>query len=165
MVRNIPNKYTATMLLDTFNQAGFEWTYDFFYLPVDFRNNCNVGYAFINFQCVSDAHEFQRQFEGKQLPAFQSRKILKMDAARVQGLAANRHHFRNSLVTGSDVNEDSKPILFDCDHRQRIAFPRPDWEATSRDCRRPPPRDWQNRRAWTRDPLRPEASCGGRRRW
>ena len=49
MIKNIPNKYTQRMLLQTLDRT-YDGTYDFFYLPIDFKNRCNVGYAFLNFK-------------------------------------------------------------------------------------------------------------------
>ncbi|XP_020089117.1 protein MEI2-like 2 isoform X2 [Ananas comosus] len=109
MIKNIPNKYTSKMLLAVIDEyhAG---TYDFFYLPIDFKNKCNVGYAFINM--VSSAHviSFCEAFNGKKWEKFNSEKVVSLAYARIQGRAALISHFQNSSL----MNEDNRcrPILF-----------------------------------------------------
>jgi hypothetical protein len=55
MLRHIPNKYTARMVLALLDAApGVGGRYDFFYLPVDGRKgDANLGFAFVN--CVDGA--------------------------------------------------------------------------------------------------------------
>jgi RNA recognition motif-containing protein len=120
MLRNIPNKYTAEMLLDQFEHSNFNRRdIDFFYLPIDFRNKCNVGYAFINFHYHNRAVEFMNYFEGHRLPATNSNKVCTVCWARVQGRENNITHYRDSPIL-----PEYRPWLFQADGK-RESFPEP----------------------------------------
>ena len=49
--------------------------YDFFYLPIDFKNRCNLGYAFVNFKNASTTAEFYKEFHSKSWEEFNSKKV------------------------------------------------------------------------------------------
>ncbi|KAL8257988.1 hypothetical protein R6Q59_030029 [Mikania micrantha] len=109
MIKNIPNKYTSKMLLAAIDETH-KGTYDFVYLPIDFKNKCNVGYAFINM--VSSAHiiSFYKALNGKKWELFNSEKVASLAYARIQGKTALITHFQNSSL----MNEDKwcRPIIF-----------------------------------------------------
>jgi hypothetical protein len=123
MLRNIPNKYTQDVLLEEL--AVHLQSMDFFYLPIDFRNQCNLGYAFLNFKDGAAAQSFQATFDGNRLARFpQSPKVLQVHMARVQGLQANVKRLRNSTVMGM-LTEDCKPVLFDGGEMKPLAHSQP----------------------------------------
>ncbi|MQM06118.1 hypothetical protein Taro_038943 [Colocasia esculenta] len=109
MIKNIPNKYTSKMLLSAIDE-NHKGTYDFFYLPIDFKNKCNVGYAFINMVSPSYIGSFYEAFNGKKWEKFNSEKVASLAYARIQGKTALVAHFQNSSL----MNEDKRchPILF-----------------------------------------------------
>lgn len=109
MIKNIPNKYTSKMLLAAIDEHH-KGTYDFIYLPIDFKNKCNVGYAFINMTEPSKIVAFYQAFNGKRWEKFNSEKVASLAYARIQGKAALVAHFQNSSL----MNEDKRcrPILF-----------------------------------------------------
>jgi len=111
MIKNIPNKYNQKMLLDTVN-ARHKNTYDFFYLPIDFKNKCNVGYAFINFKHAFFLVAFYNEFNGKKWKRFNSEKICSITYGRVQGLKALIEHFRTSSVM-IQTDPRLKPLILD----------------------------------------------------
>ena len=74
MIKNIPNKYSQKMMLELLNK-DFSETFDFFYLPIDFKNNCNLGYAFVNFKKAEDSLRFYRQYHMKKWIQFNSKKV------------------------------------------------------------------------------------------
>ncbi|XP_061989881.1 protein MEI2-like 4 isoform X1 [Rosa rugosa] len=112
MIKNIPNKYTSKMLLAAIDERH-RGTYDFIYLPIDFKNKCNVGYAFINMTDPRQIAPFYQSFNGKKWEKFNSEKVASIAYARIQGKAALIAHFQNSSL----MNEDKRcrPILFNTD--------------------------------------------------
>ncbi|XP_078441646.1 protein MEI2-like 4 [Wolffia australiana] len=112
MIKNIPNKYTSKMLLASIDERH-RGTYDFIYLPIDFKNKCNVGYAFINMVDPLQIIPFFQTFNGKKWEKFNSEKVASLAYARIQGKQALVAHFQNSSL----MNEDKRcrPILFHTD--------------------------------------------------
>lgn len=74
MIRNVPNKYTLQSILEDIN-IDFKDKYDLFYLPLDFINNCNLGYAFINFIDCFHILSFYDQYRAKKWKKFNSDKV------------------------------------------------------------------------------------------
>ena len=99
MIRNIPNKYSQKVLMKLID-SKFRDKYDFFYLPIDYKNKCNVGYAFINFNEGTNESmvEFHALFNDKKWEKFNSEKVCKITFARLQGQDALIDHFRSSSV-------------------------------------------------------------------
>ncbi|XP_042436071.1 protein MEI2-like 4 isoform X1 [Zingiber officinale] len=116
MIKNIPNnflfRYTSKMLLAAIDE-NHRGTYDFIYLPIDFKNKCNVGYAFINMINPKHIIQFHQSFNGKKWEKFNSEKVASLAYGRIQGKSALIAHFQNSSL----MNEDKhcRPILFHTD--------------------------------------------------
>ncbi|KAI9741868.1 MAG: hypothetical protein M1834_000256 [Cirrosporium novae-zelandiae] len=72
--------------------------YDFMYLRIDFANNCNVGYAFINFEDPYDIIDFVQARAGYRWNRFNSDKIAEVSYATIQGKDCLVQKFRNSSV-------------------------------------------------------------------
>ncbi|GKD33766.1 putative RNA recognition motif 2, nucleotide-binding alpha-beta plait domain protein [Tanacetum coccineum] len=99
MIKNIPNKYTRKLLMQTLDnhcklennkngEKGFVSAYDFLYLPIDFNRRGNAGFAFVNFTNPEAALRFRDAFDGKHWECFESVKIAKISKARIQGKMA-----------------------------------------------------------------------------
>merc|ERR1712136_37283 len=126
MLRNIPNHCTRDYLLERLNQE-FAETFDFLYMPMDFENCCNMGYAFINFRDMGNCKRFMREFDGVEcrvcLPGFNSAKICRVTFARVQGLDGNIRHLRNSTIMRDLAKHpDWQPLVF-TPHGEPVPLP------------------------------------------
>lgn len=109
MLKNIPNKYTQKMLIELLNESHFA-TFDFLYLRMDFSNECNVGYAFVNFIDPLVVASFYKKVNGKGWLKYSSSKIAELTYASIQGMHNLVHKFRNSRVM--DEHKSFRPKLF-----------------------------------------------------
>lgn len=124
MLKNLPNDYTRDMFLKLLDSEGFSGSYDFLYLPVDFRRWAGFGYAFVNAVTHADAKRMKQHFEGFQTWKLGSAKVCEVRWGEpLQGLDMHIERYRNCPVMHELVQDEFKPVVF---HRgQRVAFPAP----------------------------------------
>ena len=109
MIRHIPNKYSMKAFIQELTPE-FEGKFDVFYLPIDYSNNCNLGFAFINFVDPLHIILFFDKFYGKKWKKFKSDKICKLAFAKFQGRKELINHFQKGSVLNY-VTEDKRPMI------------------------------------------------------
>jgi len=124
MLRNMPNNYTRDMLLELVDSMGFAGCYDFAYLPVDFKSQAGLGYAFINFVSTAEAQRCFDCCEGFSEWKVPSEKVCTVTwGSPYQGLEAHIERYQNSPVMHHSIPDEWKPVLLG--QGVRIAFPPP----------------------------------------
>ena len=109
MIKNIPNKYTISSFLEEIN-VNFKSTYDIFYLPIDYVNKCNLGFAFINFVEPFHIILFYELYRGKKWKKFNSDKICELLYAKYQGKKELIAHFEKGKVLSME-SEEKRPLI------------------------------------------------------
>ncbi|KAH8828089.1 RNA recognition motif 2-domain-containing protein [Flagelloscypha sp. PMI_526] len=109
MIKNIPNKMSDKDLINYISKVCPR-RIDFLYLRMDFKNGCNVGYAFVNFITVEDLLTFAKSRLGEKWNMFSSEKVLQMSYANYQGKEALIEKFKNSCIM--DEREAWRPKIF-----------------------------------------------------
>jgi hypothetical protein len=105
MIRNIPIKYDTIVLEKELKP--FEGKYDCIYMPYDYGNEGNKGYAFLNLTNPYHILLFYDYFYNKSWLYFESKKICELNYANFQGIEEISKHARN--YKGS-----KKPVFFIC---------------------------------------------------
>lgn len=121
MFRNLNKQLTQTGLVEQLIAMGCGALFDFVYMPMNFRESGNFGYAFVNFISHSAAVEVMTHIQVCDAPS--SEKWI-CTWSTCQGLNANVDRYRNSPLMHHSVPEECKPAMYDCTGAQ-VLFPRP----------------------------------------
>ena len=109
MIRNIPNSFSQEVLLKIVN-GYIPNRFDFFYLPIDFRTQCNLGYCYINVIDVNTVEELYRSFHNKHWPNTPSQKTCQICYARIQGTDQMLEHSKDWAVM--HLSEQFRPLFY-----------------------------------------------------
>ena len=105
IIRNIPNRYTISLLLQELNQNYYR-KYDVVYLPQDYINNSNLGFGFINFVEHMYLIMFYEEFTGKKWNCFNSNKRCQLAYSKYQGKNELIKYIHKKLGINNHYNND-----------------------------------------------------------
>ena len=117
MIRHIPNKYSYQDLLEEINMVCKD-NYDFLYLPLDSENNCNLGYAFINFINPLHIIYFYNAFKSRKWLHYNSYKECDLSFAKYQG----KNELTSNIERNMGKNGDKRrlPMIFEIKNPPKI---------------------------------------------
>ena len=117
MIRHIPNKYSYQDLLEEINMVCKD-NYDFLYLPLDSENNCNLGYAFINFINPLHIIYFYNAFKSRKWLHYNSYKECDLSFAKYQG----KNELTSNIERNMGKNGDKRrlPLIFEIKNPPKI---------------------------------------------
>jgi hypothetical protein len=123
IIRNIPNKYTISLLLDELNK-NFENKFDIVYLPQDYINNSNLGFGFINFVNHMHLILFYDEFVGKKWNCFNSKKRCQLAYSKYQGKNELMKYIHTKLgISNLDNNNENIKKSFFINNNKNIRAP------------------------------------------
>ena len=117
MIRHIPNKYSYQNLLEEINIVCKD-KYDCFYLPLDSENNCNLGYAFINFINPLHIIFFYNTFKSRKWLHYNSYKECDLSFAKYQGKYELTSNIEKNM--GKSGDKRRLPIIFEVKNPPKI---------------------------------------------
>ena len=123
IIRNIPNKYTISLLLDEL-KTNFENKFDILYLPQDYINNSNLGFGFINFVNHMHLILFYEEFVGKKWNCFNSKKRCQLAYSKYQGKNELMKYILTKLgISNLDNNNENIKKSFYINNSKNIRAP------------------------------------------
>jgi hypothetical protein len=123
MMRHIPTGFCRQKLLDLLDSRGFSGKYNLVYMPLDFKDASNLGYAFVDLISTDVAQDFEEAFQGFHDWGCESEKDCEVSWSIYQGLQAHVDRYRNSPVMHPSVPDEFKPLIFL--NGERVGFPEP----------------------------------------
>lgn len=125
LLRNLPRDFTRARLVELLEDEGFDGTFDFVYVPMDFSSEASLGYAFVNFVSAGDVRRCWEIFDGllEWGHVCEGKPCQVMWAQPCQGLTAHVERYRSSPVMHATVPDEWKPAIFQ--DGVRVPFPPP----------------------------------------
>jgi hypothetical protein len=115
--RNLPNNYSTKMCLELLDENGFKDSYDFIYVPHDFKRLptlTNIGYFFVNFVSHELAVSALAKLVGFKNWKLMSNKVLTGAwAAKTQGKLACIERCKYFTFMYASIPNECKPMMFD----------------------------------------------------
>lgn len=108
VLRQLPKHMSRSALMQVLKVEGFEGSYDFLYLPIDFVKKVCYGFAIINFVDPRTAEMAMTHL--RSCVSLSDHLAVEWSDSH-QGLDALIERYRNSKVMESDVADSHKPIL------------------------------------------------------